>query len=303
MISGGYYIKPRCIANSKIANAPPQVREIWDWLIRNAIYSKEKKSGHKLEYGQVLCSVPEIQEALHWMVGYRKQRYKKSACENAMKWLLKEGMITSTKTTRGSIVTICNYSHYQDPKNYESRNQSRNENRNDAGMMPNDSKEGKKVRSKEYNIIRPDDVQITVWDDFIKLRKAKRAAVTETAINGIRREAERAGMTLDAAMQEMCANGWQGFKAEWVNKTKGNSNGKDRTCYSQPTKADRAREALIRSSQALGFAGEPAGSENACKSNLSVFSGVETVREGARGVGEHKPPVSIGFSGLSDSEN
>lgn len=53
------------------------------------------------------------------------------------------------------------------------------------------------------------------------LRKAKRAAITKTALQGIEREAQKAGLTLQAALQEMCARGWTGFKAEWLQK-KGN---------------------------------------------------------------------------------
>ena len=53
------------------------------------------------------------------MVGWRKEAYSKSDCETAMKWLKKHTMITTTKTTRGLIVTILNYDIYQNPKNYE----------------------------------------------------------------------------------------------------------------------------------------------------------------------------------------
>ena len=51
--------------------------------------------------------------------------------------------------------------------------------------------------------------------DFIAMRKAK---LTETAITGIKREADKAGFTLEDALKECVARGWQGFKADWVNK-------------------------------------------------------------------------------------
>lgn len=53
--------------------------------------------------------------------------------------------------------------------------------------------------------------------DFKKLRKEKRASITATAVAGIRREAAKAGMTLEAAMETCCERGWAGFKAEWLN--------------------------------------------------------------------------------------
>jgi uncharacterized protein YdaU (DUF1376 family) len=64
----------------------------------------------------------------------------------------------------------------------------------------------------------PEGVSLEVWQDFVKQRKAKKAAITETAIKGIQREANKAGMTLNAALQEICARGWTGFKAEWMQK-------------------------------------------------------------------------------------
>ena len=62
----------------------------------------------------------------------------------------------------------------------------------------------------------PDGVSQSVWDDFVRQRKAKKASITETAIQGIEREAKKANMTLNDALQEICARGWTGFKAEWV---------------------------------------------------------------------------------------
>ena len=64
----------------------------------------------------------------------------------------------------------------------------------------------------------PEGVSLEVWQDFVKQRKAKKAAITETAIKGIQREANKAGITLNAALQEICARGWTGFKAEWMQK-------------------------------------------------------------------------------------
>lgn len=57
--------------------------------------------------------------------------------------------------------------------------------------------------------------------DWLKVRKTKRAAVTDTVLDGIKREAAKAGMTFGQAIQSCAENAWQGFKAEWVNKPQG----------------------------------------------------------------------------------
>ena len=79
------------------------------------------------------------------------------------------------------------------------------------------------INHKEKNtprkrVDRPDDVTETVWEAFLQLRKEKRAAVSDVALRSIRKEANKAGLSLDAAMQEMCARGWAGFKADWYQK-------------------------------------------------------------------------------------
>ena len=65
-------------------------------------------------------------------------------------------------------------------------------------------------------VAKPADVNSRTWFDFLALRKAKRAPLTETALSGIAREAAKAGITLDEALRACCERGWQGFKAEWV---------------------------------------------------------------------------------------
>jgi len=52
--------------------------------------------------------------------------------------------------------------------------------------------------------------------DWLKLRAAKKAPATKTALDTVKREAERAGLSLDSALQICCTRGWQGFQASWV---------------------------------------------------------------------------------------
>ena len=67
-------------------------------------------------------------------------------------------------------------------------------------------------------IDRPEDVSEIVWKDFISHRKAKKAPVTETVLSSIRKEANKAKWTMEDALKETCARGWQSFKADWVIK-------------------------------------------------------------------------------------
>jgi uncharacterized protein YdaU (DUF1376 family) len=65
-------------------------------------------------------------------------------------------------------------------------------------------------------LTRPDDVDLQVWSDWVQLRKAKKAPVTETVLKTARKEAGLAGMTLMAFLEVWCARGSQGLEAAWL---------------------------------------------------------------------------------------
>lgn len=60
------------------------------------------------------------------------------------------------------------------------------------------------------------EVTEPVVRDFLKIRKTKRAPPTETALTGIVKEASKAGITLQEALETCCKRGWQGFEAKWL---------------------------------------------------------------------------------------
>ena len=52
-------------------------------------------------------------------------------------------------------------------------------------------------------------------DDFITLRKAKKAPITETALKGFQSEADKAGISICEAVSIAIERNWQGFNASW----------------------------------------------------------------------------------------
>lgn len=87
--------------------------------------------------------------------------------------------------------------------------------------LPETETETETKKEKKENIaIAPLSVDKSVWEDFLKIRKAKRAPMTATALEAIKREAEKAGWPLNDAIRECVTRGWQGFKADWVEHRK-----------------------------------------------------------------------------------
>lgn len=91
---------------------------------------------------------------------------------------------------------------------------------------------------------RPDDVDPRTWEDFLAIRKAKRAPLTETALTLIEREAKAAGLTLQDALAMCCARGWQGFKAEWASSERSTSFATRRVVRPALPKSARDAEAM-----------------------------------------------------------
>lgn len=66
------------------------------------------------------------------------------------------------------------------------------------------------------------DVDPEVASAYAALRKRLRAPLSDIAVKGLRREAGKAGMTIEAVLTMCCERSWRGFSAEWIS---GKANG------------------------------------------------------------------------------
>lgn len=60
-------------------------------------------------------------------------------------------------------------------------------------------------------------------EDWLLVRKNKRAPLTKTAWNGVVREIEKSGLPGESILELMAEKGWQGFKAEWLGNLERNT--------------------------------------------------------------------------------
>ena len=81
---------------------------------------------------------------------------------------------------------------------------------------PTPVEEKKEARKRAAPLARPADVDGSVWDDWLALRKAKRAPVSPTVLAEAEREAGKAGLTLEEFLRVWCARGSQGLQADWL---------------------------------------------------------------------------------------
>jgi hypothetical protein len=88
----------------------------------------------------------------------------------------------------------------------------------DSGLLIPDSREKTPRRRapQVQSVARPEDVSEQTWGDWNGLRNSKRAPVTATVLAGARKEAAKAGMSLQQFLEIWCLRGSQSLQAEWL---------------------------------------------------------------------------------------
>lgn len=81
---------------------------------------------------------------------------------------------------------------------------------------PSPSQIHEEKTKKHSASLAPFGVSDSVWEDFLKIRRAKKSPMNNTALAGIQREADKAGVSLEQALMTCCERGWAGFKADWM---------------------------------------------------------------------------------------
>lgn len=175
IITGGYILLSRKIIESKIWDKPPLYLKVWIWLLEKAQHKEYKN----LKRGQLYCQIEDIQKGVGWYVGYRKETPTKDQIFQILDWMRKchEGgnesnaratMIATTKATHGLLINISNYSHYQNPKNYESNDEGNDEKVTKAEREQRQADNINKECSKnvENDNISIDDFFQTIWQMY-----------------------------------------------------------------------------------------------------------------------------------------
>ena len=73
----------------------------------------------------------------------------------------------------------------------------------------------KNTKKSDLDLLANFGITGQLADDFIVLRKAKKAPITETALKGYQSEADKAGISICEAVAIAIKRNWQGFNASW----------------------------------------------------------------------------------------
>lgn len=101
---------------------------------------------------------------------------------------------------------------------------------NNHKPITNNHKEEKKETKKKSAapkapkaapVEKPEGVSDELWAEWYAHKKRKSGSVTQRMLDGLIREAGKAGITVAEAMEYQLEKGWTGFEADWYEKTNG----------------------------------------------------------------------------------
>jgi len=95
---------------------------------------------------------------------------------------------------------------------------------------------------KAPKVATPEGVPDSLWEDFLAIRKAKKLPMTETAMEGLKREAASASKSLSEVLKICCERGWGGFNAKWLERDLPTGGSKQLTMQEEMAMRARAKK-------------------------------------------------------------
>ena len=175
--------------------------------------------GHKIKRGQFLTSVETLT---------RETGLSVSQIRTSMKKLISTNEIASKSQARSTVITVVEYDSHQGNDKPDDNVVTMKSQADD-----NEIATDKNLRTKELkNVITKDivaeapkfnfkkellalNVDKKVLDDWLAVRKKKKATNSETAFTGLMTEIKNSGISTPEAIRISAENSWAGFKASW----------------------------------------------------------------------------------------
>jgi len=175
--------------------------------------------GHKIKRGEFLTSVDTLT---------RETGLTVSQVRTSLKKLISTNEIASKSQARSTVITVIEYdSHQVDDKQVNKLMTMKSQ------ADDNEIATDKNLRTKELkNVITKDivtsvpkfnfksellalGVDNEILEDWLTVRKKKKAANTKTAFAGLMTEINKSGLSVPNAIKISAENSWSGFKADW----------------------------------------------------------------------------------------
>lgn len=241
----------------------PNTLALWVHLLLNANPKDDYFMGKIIEKGSLATGLNSLSHETGLSI---------SQIRTSLNKLKSTGEIAIKTGQKFSIISIVNWNEYQSDRtqdgtlhdtphstlhdtqiarhiatNKEERNKEERRENIYTPLPPkgekSDLEKPKRKNAEKKQVQKPESIPDQIWDDFLEIRKTKKAPLTQTAWNGIVNQSRKAGLPIEAALEICCQRGWVGFNADWIidqKTTKGTTNGKR-------TSQDELREYLDES--------------------------------------------------------
>ena len=200
------------------------VKSLYIHLLIKANHSPKKWQGITINKGQVLTG----RKVLSVETGLSEMQVR-----TALKKLESTQNITISATSKNSIITVCNYESYaeynqQDNQQVTSEITNKQPTDNQQVTTTKNTKNSKN-NNNSFNFKKAFvdlGVEKETLEDWLKVRKNKRASNTETAFKSLRTKIENSGLTAQECIKYSAEEGWKGFDISWIKNNNGFNNQK-----------------------------------------------------------------------------
>jgi len=188
------------------------------YLMLKANHKDNKWKGIVIKRGQHLTSL----DALCVGTGLTKSKIRTS-----LKKLKSTGDIAHETNNQHTVITMINYNLYQDVDTQINKQIANKSQTNDNQIATNNNvnKENNGNNDKDIvadapafnfkNELLALGVDKDILEDWLTVRKKKKASNTKTALKGLITEITKSGLMINDAIEYAVKNSWSGFKATW----------------------------------------------------------------------------------------
>jgi hypothetical protein len=239
-MDAGYILLSRGIIESDVF-ASQKLLKIWVWCLCKANF-KDKSVPLKIGKGETIIKVKRGSFIFGRNKAEEELFIDGSTIYKSIHKLKELQMIDITSNNQYSIISICKYDTYQNSDNYKvtSKGQVKN-NQVTSKEQPSNTTKNVNNDNKENNInidvfsfydsLILLGAEKQLIDDWLKVRKTKKATNTETAFKKFKKEFEASGYSINEVLEKCVEKSWSGFNSDWYKKdtTFVNQNGVGKT--------------------------------------------------------------------------
>jgi len=152
-----------------------------------------------------------------------------SKIRKALKLLKTDQMISQQNSSKYSIISILNYEDHQNNSQHSNQHLARNQHATSTQPATSKQLNNSTIKQKTQGLNFsgfPENPSDQVWEDFKKVRQARKAPITQTVINQIGKQltlANQNGYSVDRCLSTAIEANWQTFKYEWLVSREGQS--------------------------------------------------------------------------------